>query len=358
VGLAWGEHEGRECLRLTANPDSAVSGSAESPVVRLSVYPTELLAASGRQTSLPPMAGRQGIDEHGPWFVPRFPFVAGTSYSVVVEPPPGCPAGANGKPAFTIVRAPRSGSSTTSVSAVFPSVASIPSNLLRLYVQFSASMSEGWASRSIHIVDDRSGDQLADATLEMEPELWDKTRRRLTVLFDPGRIKQGLVPHQEAGYPLRRGHPIRLVVDRRFEDAAGHPLRAGFERRYRVGPEVRQHVDPRRWGLLPPPTGTRTPFVVEFDRPLDHGLLHHALAVTDPEERRIAGLVSVGPEERSWAFVPTRPWCPGRHHLIVDHRLEDLAGNSLARLFDRDLRRVDQDPRPSRSVAVAFDPRD
>jgi hypothetical protein len=358
VGLAWGEHEGNECLRLTVNPNGAAGGSSHDPVVRLSVYPTDLLAASGWQTELPPMAGRQGTDERGPWFVPRFPFVAGTSYSVVVEPSPPGPGGEDSKPAFSIIRSPVSGPSTTSVDAVLPSVASIPSNLLRLYVQFSDSMSEGWAARCIHIIDDRSGHELADATLDMEPELWDRTRRRLTVLFDPGRIKQGLVPHQESGYPLRQGHPIRLVVDRRFEDATGRPLRAGFERRYRIGPEVRQHVDPRRWGVLRPPTGTRTPVVVEFDRPLDHGLLHHALVVMDPHRRRVAGVASVGPEERSWAFEPARPWCPGRHHLMVDHRLEDLAGNSVARLFDRDLRRPDQDPRPTRSVAVAFDLRD
>jgi hypothetical protein len=42
------------------------------------------------------------------------------------------------------------------------------------------------------------------------------------------------------------------------------------------------------------------------------------------------------------------------HELIVDALLEDLAGNSLARVFDRDLTRLTDDPLDIRQATVTF----
>jgi hypothetical protein len=39
----------------------------------------------------------------------------------------------------------------------------------------------------------------------------------------------------------------------------------------------------------------------------------------------------------AWSFVPSQPWRADRYEIVVDPRLEDLAGNSLAWLFDEDL---------------------
>jgi hypothetical protein len=48
------------------------------------------------------------------------------------------------------------------------------------------------------------------------------------------------------------------------------------------------------------------------------------------------------------------PWRPGAHELIVDALLEDLAGNSLARVFDRDLTRLTDDPLDICQTTVTF----
>ena len=45
----------------------------------------------------------------------------------------------------------------------------------------------------------------------------------------------------------------------------------------------------------------------------------------------------MGEGEGSWSFAPDAPWRGATHVLAVETRLEDLAGNSLARVFDRDL---------------------
>jgi hypothetical protein len=188
----------------------------------------------------------------------------------------------------------------------------------------------------------------------MDPELWDPGRTRLTLLLDPGRIKRGLAPHEEAGYPLEPGVAIIVEVDTAFRDADGLPLRAPARRRYEVGAAVRARVDPRSWRIAAPAAGTRAPFAVAFDRPLDRALLEHSLSVTDASGAAVAGEGSPGPGERSWRFVPRAPWPAGGHELRIAPRLEDLAGNSLARVFDRDLSSAADDPLPAAVVAVAF----
>ena len=55
--------------------------------------------------------------------------------------------------------------------------------------------------------------------------------------------------------------------------------------------------------------------------------------------RSFAGAIDVGPGERVWTFTPERPWSAGRYTLRVAGELEDVAGNSLRRLFDTDLTR-------------------
>jgi hypothetical protein len=93
---------------------------------------------------------------------------------------------------------------------------------------------------------------------------------------------------------------------------------------------------------------------VEFDRPLDQALLEHTLWVHDPAGMPLNGRGTVASGERCWRFEPQPPWAEGRHLVLVDPRLEDLAGNSLIRVFDRDLTRAEDAPADARHVAIDF----
>jgi hypothetical protein len=187
-----------------------------------------------------------------------------------------------------------------------------------------------------------------------ETELWDREHRQLTLLLDPGRIKRGLVPNAEAGYPLVEGVPIVVSVEPGFRDAAGRPLRAGRERRYEVGPPLRERVDPRAWRLAVPRASTCGPLAVTFDRPLDRALLERCLWVHDADGTPLAGRGSVEVGECGWQFVPQIPWASDGYELIIDPRLEDLAGNSLVRVFDRDLNSDADEPGAPLPVALPF----
>jgi hypothetical protein len=324
-------------LRLAAADDLA-------RLVR--ILPSDAIANDRSEMALAGSPGTYAVAGDALTFTPRFPFVEGRSYTVVLHPEVGGDGG--NLVAATIVRPARPVVPTTLVTAVFPTAAVVPRNLLRFYVHFSAPMSEGFASQ-VTLVDVSSGRPLQDALLPMDQELWDPDRRRLTVLLDPARIKRGLVPHEEAGYPLTEGRSVRVEVGAGFRDALGQPLAAAGSRAYDVGPDLRGRVDPDRWNLTPPTAGTRMPLVVQCERPLDEALLRRAVSVEG-----VAGVGIVGSEERSWSFVPHAPWSAGDHRLTVDAVLEDIAGNSVARPFDRELARPEDAPVPSPTVQLPF----
>jgi len=305
----------------------------------MSVVPSELVGrAEGRQ----PVAGSFQAQDGYAWFVPRFPLVPGLSYSLLID---GVEAGCIEVPA------PAS-TPTTEVVSIHPTAPELPVNLLRMYVSFSAPMSEGYAAQAVavHLVD--IGQPLDGVFLAMEPELWDSSRRRLTLLLDPGRIKRGLVPNLEAGYPLTEGVPVAVIVDPSFRDAAGKPLRAPAERRYRIGPAIRARVDPLAWRLTAPAAESEDALVVAFDDPLDQALLRRCLVVVDADMAPVRGAATVDEGDRVWRFRPASPWRPGRYALQVDARLEDVAGNSVRRVFDRDLDLPEHEPLDAESVSI------
>jgi hypothetical protein len=294
--------------------------------------------------SRPAAAGRLVADGDDVCFVPRFPFLAGTEYEVEVD----------GNVVGTATCAARSASpATTEVVAIRPTAATVPRNLLRCYVEFSAPMREGGA---VHVrLLDAEGAPLVGALLATEYELWDPERRRLTVLLDPARIKRGLVPHRTIGYPLREHTAVTLVVDAEFPDASGRPLRANATRTWNVVGDERRRVVPESWSVTSGPAGTMEPLTVEFDRPLDHGLVSRCLDIVDAAGR-VEGSIEVGPEARSWTFTPASPWRNAHYRLLVDPVLEDVAGNSVQRVFDRDLSKAADAPRDGGPVELWFHP--
>ena len=95
---------------------------------------------------------------------------------------------------------------------------------------------------------------------------------------------------------------------------------------------------------------------MRFDRPLDHALLQHCLRVSAAGGVAVPGTAAVVEDERSWSFTPAEPWAAGHHTLVVDAMLEDTAGNSVRRVFDRDLTDDMQSPDAVDHAAVEFLP--
>jgi hypothetical protein len=147
-----------------------------------------------------------------------------------------------------------------------------------------------------------------------------------------------------------------LVVDAGFRDATGAALKSGAERSYRVGADLHGHVDPATWRLTPPAAASAEPLAVAFGRPLDSALLGRCLRVVGPEGV-LGGTPTRHEGEFAWRFTPDRAWRPGPHRLLVDPVLEDVAGNAVGRVFDRDLANPADQPMDTGIVEVPFTPR-
>ena len=226
------------------------------------------------------------------------------------------------------------------VEHVYPSADLLPDNLLKFYIQFSEPMSRGEAWDRIHLLDE-NGARVELVFLEIAQELWDRDNRRLTVLFDPGRIKRGLIRRQQMGPALVDGKQYSLVIDRDFADAAGTPMRAEFRKTFRVAQSDRVPPQTADWKLAAPKANSTDALVVTFGKPMDWAMLQRALEVRR-SDGRIAGSLTIERDETEWRFIPAEPWKAGTYELIVDRSLEDLAGNRIGRAFDVDLDRFDK----------------
>jgi hypothetical protein len=293
------------------------------------IFPVHTAAASERGGELPPLLGEYSVHGDAIRFEPRFPLIPGETYVARwrgSSEPPDYEATAS-----LFVPRPSVAPSTV-VSAVYPSADVVPENLLRFYIEFSAPMSRGEAQRHIHLEDD-IGKQIEAPFVAPERELWSPDRTRLTLFFDPGRIKRGVGPNQELGPPLREGERYRLVIDAALRDARGLPLARGHEKSFRAAAPDREQPSTEEWGLEPP-QGPAEPLVISLPEPLDHGLLVGLLEVLNEFGESLGGEVTVSAHERRWSFEPQQPWGPGVYRLRVATQLEDLAGNSLLRPFE------------------------
>jgi hypothetical protein len=292
------------------------------------------------QDQPPPMAGKYEVLGDILRFTPQFAMRPGVHYQVKLVPRI---SGVDLPPIFVrfVIPLPPPGK-PTKVTAIYPSAAVLPENQLRFYLYFSAPMRQGEAYSHLKLLK-ANGQPVERAFLEIGEELWDPTGTRLTLLFDPGRVKQGLQPREEFGPVLVAGEKYVLRIDKRWRDAAGQALAEEFEKRFTAGPMIDAAVDHKQWKTAPPAAGTRDPLVVRFPRPLDRALLAWAITIENAVGQEVAGEVAVADEERQWEFRPEQPWESGKFSLVVDTTLEDSAGNNLARPFEVDVFREIQE---------------
>jgi hypothetical protein len=274
---------------------------------------------------VPPLLGSYGIEAGTLVFRPSFPLAPGVKYRAVFHPTSGAP------PVVKLFGEPSSQPTPSArVEQVYPSANVLPSNQLRLYIYFSASMSRGEAGQRTHLLDE-NGKVLTGAFLPGE-ELWDPTFRRLTMTFDPGRIKRGLTSNEAMGPPIVEGKHYTLVIDRDWPDASGVALREGFRKAFRGGPAERNPPDPKQWRITAPQAGTSQALRLTFPTPMNYPLLQRMLHVAG-----VQGTAIIDKQETEWRFQPQQPWRAGEYQLVVDTTLEDLAGNHIGQAFDIDV---------------------
>jgi hypothetical protein len=293
-------------------------------------------------SDLPPLLGTQTTVGRDRIFTPRFPLQPGVRYRAVV---------ANGSSfVFEIPAATRS-ASQPKVATVYPTAAVLPENQLKLYLEFATPMTRGEAYRRIRLLD-ADGRPIELPFLELDEELWDARLQRLTLYFDPGRVKSDLVPNRALGSPLRAGQRYTLVVTPGWKDAQGQVTTSEFRKAFSVGPRDAASPDPAQWRIHTPAPGSRGPIAIDFSEPMEHALATRMIEVRDATNRIIAGEIVLGREESHWSFTPDEAWTAGRYSLVVDAALEDLAGNKVSRPFEVGIRTDEQRKAAPTSVSV------
>lgn len=276
-----------------------------------------------------PIIGIYALKGNRLTFTPSYPFLKGKTYlaryadnEVVIRKKFTVPSGKL--------------ESITLVSKVYPSANTLPLNILKLYIALNHPMSEGFAYDNIFIVNAQN-DTLQDVFLELEEELWSSDMQRLTLLFDPGRIKQGLESFDELGYAFKEGETYRLLINSQWPDANGNPLASDYSRSFTIGRPVASKAG--NFSIIDiPENGSKTPLILNFDKPHDHALMQRTIDILNMQGEVIEGAIAISVFETIWQFSPTEPWVTGSYSVRIENILEDVSGNNLLNAFDVDNR--------------------
>ena len=342
---------GQSSIEVVGLSDSTLDRLADarySPQEWSSVLRVSVDAAS------PPVVGRYEVTSRELRFTPLFPFDGGRSYQVRFDQARvDGEAAAHVAPLTATVGLPASTAvPSTVVARVYPSGDVVPENQLRMYIEFSAPMGRRSGIEHVALLDEH-GKEVEGPFLPLDYEFWNADRTRFTLFFDPGRVKDGILPNKQMGPVLEDGKAYTLVVRESWQDTNGLPLKETYRRSFRAGPADTQPLDTARWRVDAPHAGGRAPLVVTFPEPLDHGLLFRALGVRRAG-KIVDGDVTVDADETRWSFAPHRPWESGAYDLLALSILEDRAGNQIGRAFEVDnFDTVDKGPDP-RTVMLPF----
>ncbi len=303
----------------------------------------------------PAMLGSHSVADGALRFTPLYPLDPGREYRVRFDPARLSSAAVPGASAIvaTVGEPARHTTPSTVVTRVYPSSDVVPENLLRMYVEFSGPMGRPSGIPHMSLLDE-DGKEIRGAFLPLDYEFWTPDHTRFTAFFDPGRVKDGILPNQEMGRALAPGHSVTLVISREWRDQHGLPLKEDFKRVFRVGPADEHPLDTASWRIQPPPSvGGRDGLVVIFPEPLDHGLLMRALGVRRGADA-VEGDIAIDQAETRWTFTPREPWRGGSYELLALDILEDVSGNQIGRAFEVDnFDTVDKSPNP-KTITIPF----
>ncbi|MES3017759.1 MAG: Ig-like domain-containing protein [Bacteroidota bacterium] len=270
--------------------------------------------------------GEYKRDRYGILFTPLIEFTPGTDYQIIF----------NGRLLSGLSISETRINGNVALNAIYPSADTLPENLLKFYLIFSKPMRKNVSEKYMSMLDGK-GDTLKDVFLNLNTELWDEGGKQLTIWLDPGRIKRGLQPNERAGNPLHAGSGYTLVISPEWADLRGSKLGKPYLKKFHTTQKDTQTPDPANWSLNVPVSGSDQALSISFHESLDHSLLSNTITVIRRDGEKVKGKIVVKDKEDSLLFNPDVKWAAGIYYLKVDSKLEDLAGNNLNRLFDRDL---------------------
>lgn len=284
----------------------------------------------GTELGSNPVQGRHSLEGEYLVFAPYFPFERGMTY--VVRTPLADSEDGYAYQSFQIGKQPRV--EQAAVLDIYPTASELPENLLRFYLYFKTPMKKGQALDHIRLMD-TAGNIDKHAFMEFKQELWSPDGKRLTILFDPGRIKRGVSTNMELGPALLEGKRYTLSISGTWQDVYGQELVVETTKEFVVGKAYRQSIKVQEWELHKPAANSDDALSIHFDRIMDHALFQPMIQIEDEEKNLIAGYWEGLEQEQLIQFIPEQKWQPGKYQIVIDSRLEDVAANNLQNLLDQ-----------------------
>ncbi|WP_020474094.1 hypothetical protein [Zavarzinella formosa] len=286
-----------------------------------------VVVASGTEEAIaqrPAIAGEwKALGREASAFLPKYPFQPGGKYRVFF----------NEKTKFADVTIPDERDKTRPVlTQVFPSGDQIPENTLRFYLVFSKPMSRGDVYSRIRVLDENAK-AVDQPFLIIDEELWDADQKRLTLLVDPGRIKQEVKPRLDLGPVFQSGKKFTIVIDGNWPDSNDVPLGNDWRRVVTATPPQTKAPTPKDWKIVPP-TRPGEALSITFPVAMDEALLMNCLTVLETDGKEMAGKITLDKQETVWRFSPAQPWKNGDHQIRLNWKLEDVSGNAIDRPFE------------------------
>ncbi|MEM7561536.1 MAG: hypothetical protein AAF353_00660 [Pseudomonadota bacterium] len=217
------------------------------------------------------------------------------------------------------------------VIAMIPESTILPANTLRIYLEFDQPMARGHVRDFIQFID-ANGFVDRHAFLNLRTELWNDQQTRVSLLFDPGRLKKDVGPNKEIGTPLVAGERYSIQVLKGMKSAAGLPLTESSVFEFDAVKSERTNIDPSRWALGIPHSGSISPLSLGFNRTMDSENIKHTLWVRSADNQIIEGEVTQS--HQRWMFTPESIWKSGNYEIVIHHSMEDIAGNRVSHGFD------------------------
>ena len=244
---------------------------------------------------------------------------------------------------FTINQ-PEENAEKARVLAIYPSRDTVPENLLKIYLAFSKPMQEVHAALDFIEVYNITKDEPTDIFLPLQNELWNQEHTELTLWLDPGRIKRDLIPNREKGQPLEQGSSYRISIDQQWQDAQGNYLEKDTIKEFYVKERDSKKPNVNNWNLQIPKKETLGTLVISLGEAMDAMLLKETLVIRSADNKQVVGSFKLSRKEQELIFQPIIIWKTGDYHLLIKSKLEDLAGNNMNHLFDKDLLSKDTYP--------------
>jgi len=299
--------------------------AAELSYDELAVFVTN---ATG-ENSQTPVQGKFTTNAGNLIFKPHYPFEKGLTYSVRTKQ-----LGTEVYSYRTFALGTNEKHDAAELLKIYPSADMLPENLLRFYFYFNTPMKKEQALKHIKLIDS-TGSVDNDAFMEFKQELWSPDGKRLTLLFDPGRIKRGISTNNELGPALIEGNTYQIVVSEEWQDVYGQKLDTTVTKTFKVDTAYRTCVHMSNWKIDTPEVGSMQALNIQFDRIMDHALVQSLIQIKNEHNQIIEGTLEISESELVLYFSPSEKWQKGHYQIVFDSSFEDVSGNNLNGLLNQ-----------------------